>query len=222
MHKKTLKEIIGLLEKKEVSSEEAVKSCLDNIEKNKHLNALNYVNADNAIKQAREIDARRARGERVGALAGAPLIIKDNICTEGIPTTCSSKMLQNFIPVYNATVVEKLLAEDAIILGKANMDEFAMGSSNLSSYTGPVRNPYNNDYVSGGSSGGSCASVSANLAYAALGSDTGGSIRQPASFCGAVGVKPTYGTVSRHGLIALSSSFDQIGPITKMWKTPLL
>ncbi|NLC16360.1 MAG: Asp-tRNA(Asn)/Glu-tRNA(Gln) amidotransferase subunit GatA [Clostridiales bacterium] len=215
MHTKTLKEIISLLEKKEVSCVEVVKSCLDNIEKNKHLNALNYVNAGNAIKQAREIDARRARGEKVGAMAGAPIIIKDNICTEGIPTTCSSKMLENFIPIYNATVIEKLLAEDAIILGKANMDEFAMGSSNLSSYTGPARNPYNSEYVSGGSSGGSCASVSANLAYAALGSDTGGSIRQPASYCGVVGVKPTYGTVSRHGLIALSSSFDQIGPITK-------
>lgn len=215
MNTKTLLEIKQLLEEKKISSTEVIKSCLDNIQKNKHINALNYINADQALAQAQEIDQKRTRGETVGALAGVPIILKDNICTQGIPTTCSSKILENFVPPYNATVVNKLLAQDAIILGKANMDEFAMGSSNLSSYTGPVRNPYNNDYVSGGSSGGSSASIAANFAYAALGSDTGGSIRQPASFCGVVGVKPTYGTVSRYGVVALSSSYDQVGPITR-------
>jgi aspartyl-tRNA(Asn)/glutamyl-tRNA(Gln) amidotransferase subunit A len=215
MYTKTLNEIIKLLEEKQVSTVEVVKSCLDNIEKNKHLNALNYLCAEDALKKAEEIDARRARGEKIGKLAGAPILIKDNICTEGIPTTCSSKMLHNFIPPYNATVVEKLLAEDAIIIGKTNMDEFAMGSGNLSSYTGIVRNPHNTDYVPGGSSGGSAAAMAAHLAYAALGTDTGGSIREPASYCGVVGVKPTYGAVSRHGVIALSSSYDQVGPITK-------
>ncbi|HEY8444273.1 MAG TPA: Asp-tRNA(Asn)/Glu-tRNA(Gln) amidotransferase subunit GatA [Clostridia bacterium] len=215
MHTKTLKQIIKLLEDKEVSSVEVVQNCLDQIEKNKHLNALNYVNAEDALKKAKEIDARRARGEKIGALAGAPILIKDNICTDGIPTTCSSKMLHNFIPPYNATVVERLLAQDAIIIGKTNMDEFAMGSGNLSSYTGIVRNPRNTDYVPGGSSGGSAAAIAANLAYAALGTDTGGSIREPASFCGVVGIKPTYGAISRHGVIALSSSYDQVGPMTK-------
>lgn len=215
MQKKTLTEIIKLLENKEVSSCEVVTSCLDNIQKNAHLNALNYVNSQKAIEQAKKIDQKRAKGDKLGLLAGVPIVLKDNICTEGMPTTCSSKMLQNFVPQYNATVVNKLLEQDAIIIGKANMDEFAMGSSNETSYTGKVLNPYNNDYVPGGSSGGSAASVAANLAYAALGSDTGGSIRQPASLCGVVGVKPTYGTVSRYGLIAFASSLDQIGPITK-------
>lgn len=215
MHTKTLTEIIKLLEEKKVSTVEVVKSCLDQIEKNKHLNALNYVDAEGALKKAQEIDSRRSKGEKIGKLQGAPVIIKDNICTQGLPTTCSSKMLYNFIPPYNATVVEKLLEQDAIILGKSNMDEFAMGSSNLSSYTGPVLNPHNTDYVPGGSSGGSAAAMAANLGYAALGSDTGGSIREPASFCGVVGVKPTYGAVSRHGVVALSSSYDQVGPITK-------
>lgn len=219
---KTLTEIIELLNKKEVSSVEVVSACLDNIEKNAHLNALNYVNKEGALKRAREIDEKRAKGEKLGLLAGVPVIVKDNICTEGMPTTCSSKILENFVPEYNATVVNKLLDEDAIIIGKANMDEFAMGSSNETSYTGKVLNPYNNEYVPGGSSGGSAASVAANLAYAALGSDTGGSIRQPASLCGVVGVKPTYGTVSRYGLIAFASSLDQIGPITKTSEDALL
>lgn len=215
MHTKTLTEVIKLLNQKKASSVEVVSSCLNNIEKNAHLNALNYVNSKKALEQAKIIDEKKMKGEKMGLLAGVPLVVKDNFCTEDIPTTCSSKMLQNFIPQYNATVVNKLLAEDAIIIGKANMDEFAMGSSNETSYTGKVLNPHNNEYVPGGSSGGSAVSVAANFAYAALGSDTGGSIRQPASLCGVVGVKPTYGTVSRYGLIAFASSLDQIGPITK-------
>ena len=215
MQKKTLVEIIELLNKKQVSSEEVVSGCLKQIEKNTHLNALNYVNSKDALNSAKKIDERRQKGEKLGLLAGVPIVLKDNICVQGIPTTCSSKMLQNFVPQYTATVVTKLLAEDAIIIGKANMDEFAMGSSNETSFTGKVLNPIDNEYVPGGSSGGSAASIAANFAYAALGSDTGGSIRQPAAFCGVVGVKPTYGAVSRYGVVAFASSLDQVGPITK-------
>lgn len=215
MHTKSLTEIIRLLQSKEVSSVEVTNNCLNIINQNKHLNALNFVNSQNALQQAEAIDKRRAKGDKVGILGGAPVVIKDNICTVGMSTTCSSKILQNFIPEYNATVIEKLIAEDAVIIGKANMDEFAMGSSNETSFTGPVRNPNNTDYVPGGSSGGSAASVASFMAYAALGSDTGGSIRQPASLCGIVGVKPTYGTVSRYGLIAFASSLDQIGTLTR-------
>ena len=215
MHKKTLIEIIDLLNKKQVSSEEVVRGCLNQIEKNSHLNALNYVNSKDALESAKKIDKRLQKGEKLGLLAGVPIVLKDNICVQGIPTTCSSKMLQNFVPQYTATVVRKLLEQDAIIIGKANMDEFAMGSSNETSYKGKVLNPVNNEYVPGGSSGGSAASIAADFAYAALGSDTGGSIRQPAALCGVVGVKPTYGTVSRYGVVAFASSLDQVGPITK-------
>ena len=176
-----------------------------------------YVTLDEegAMKRAKEVQAQIEAGTLTGPLAGVPAAIKDNMCTKGMRTTCSSKILENFVPTYTAEAVLNLEKEGAVILGKTNMDEFAMGSTTETSYYGVTRNPWNTEHVPGGSSGGSCAAVAANECFYALGSDTGGSIRQPSSFCGVTGIKPTYGTVSRYGLIAYGSSLDQIGPVAK-------
>ena len=176
-----------------------------------------YVTLDEegAMKRAKEVQAKIEAGTLTGSLAGVPAAIKDNMCTKGMRTTCSSKILENFVPTYTAEAVLNLEKAGAVILGKTNMDEFAMGSTTETSYYGVTRNPWNTEHVPGGSSGGSCAAVAANECFYALGSDTGGSIRQPSSFCGVTGIKPTYGTVSRYGLIAYGSSLDQIGPVAK-------
>ncbi len=205
-----------MLLSKEIKAIEVVSSCIKRIEEEEpKINAFITKTYDSALSDAKAIDDKIARKEAVSPLAGIPIAIKDNICTEGLQTTCASHILEGFIPPYDATVIKRLKDVGAIIIGKTNMDEFAMGSSCEHSYFGPTRNPHNLGYVPGGSSGGSCASVSSGEACLSLGSDTGGSIRQPAGFCGVVGLKPTYGLVSRYGLIAFASSLDQIGPITK-------
>lgn len=201
---------------KQLSSKEITEAYLENINKtDSEIGAYLTVTAESAIKTAEETDKKIAAGEKLSTLAGIPGGIKDNMCTKGVKTTCASKMLENFVPCYSSTAVEKLNEQGFVMLGKLNMDEFAMGSTNENSYFKPVKNPVNTERVPGGSSGGSAAAVAAKEAAFTLGSDTGGSIRQPAAFCGVVGMKPTYGTVSRYGLVAFASSLDQIGPLTK-------
>ena len=212
----TVHELQEKLKNKELTITEITKAYADRInEKEKDVQAFVTTLTDEAVKQAEEIQAKVESGEISGEFAGIPIGIKDNMCTKGVKTTCSSRMLENFIAPYDATVVENLNKENIINLGKLNMDEFAMGGSTEYSYFKKTRNPWNLNKVPGGSSGGSAAAVAANLVPWALGSDTGGSIRQPSSFCGVVGLKPTYGLVSRYGLVAFASSLDQIGPITK-------
>jgi aspartyl-tRNA(Asn)/glutamyl-tRNA(Gln) amidotransferase subunit A len=204
-----------LIEKKDIKPQELVELYIKQVKKYQgKTNAFISFDEENIIGQVKELERKLEKGFS-GKLAGMPVAIKDNICTKGIRTTCASKILHNFIPPYDATVVEKLKAEGAIIFGKTNMDEFAMGSSNETSFFGPVRNPWDLERIPGGSSGGSAVTISAKQAPAALGSDTGGSIRQPAALCGVVGLKPTYGRVSRYGLIAFGSSLDQIGPFSR-------
>ena len=207
--------LAGLIKSGEVTSEQVTKVYIDAVkEEDGKYNSYITV-SDDAVEQARLIDEKIKSGGLTGALAGVPVAVKDNICTRGTLTSCGSKMLSNFIPPYDATVVKKIKAEGMVILGKTNMDEFAMGSTTETSFYGPTINPHGTNRVPGGSSGGSAACVAADLAPISLGSDTGGSIRQPASFCGVTGLKPTYGTVSRYGLVAFASSLDQIGPIGK-------
>lgn len=219
----SLRQQAGQVAAGECTSESLVRRALDRIAaRDGQVNAFVSVMAEQAIAHARDVDRRVAAGESVGALAGVPVAIKDNMCTdanaaytEGATTTCGSRILEQFKAPYDAHVVERLRAADAVIVGKCNLDEFAMGSSTENSSLKTTRNPWNADYVPGGSSGGSAAAVAADMVPATLGSDTGGSIRQPASLCGVVGLKPTYGRVSRYGLVAYGSSLDQIGPFTR-------
>jgi aspartyl-tRNA(Asn)/glutamyl-tRNA(Gln) amidotransferase subunit A len=198
-----------------VTVEELVKHYLVNIKQYAHLNAFNEVFDQEALQKAVELDSRLKQGAGTGKLAGMVIAIKDNICYKGHQVTASSKILENFTSIFSSTVVERLLAQDAIIIGRCNCDEFAMGGANENSYFGHVKNQADESRVPGGSSGGSAVAVQAGMCHAAIGTDTGGSIRQPASFCGVVGLKPTYGRVSRHGIIAYASSFDQAGPLTQ-------
>lgn len=215
MHQSTLTQLSAALEAKEINSEELTQLYLDRCQKfNTSLNCFITINEDLALAQAKAADAQRAAGNAT-ALTGIPIAQKDIFCTNGIKTSCGSKMLDNFIAPYDATVIEKMNAAGIVNIGKTNMDEFAMGSSNETSFYGPVSNPWDQDTVPGGSSGGSASAVAARLSPAATGTDTGGSIRQPASLCGITGLKPTYGRVSRYGMIAFASSLDQGGPMTQ-------
>ena len=210
----SLSEIRSGLQRAEITVEGLVKDYLDQIKKNAHLNAFNEVFEQEALINAKNIDNRLKDGT-AGKLAGMVIAIKDNICYKGHQVSASSKILTGFTSIYSSTIVERLLAQDAIIIGRCNCDEFAMGGANETSYYGPVKNYADETRVSGGSSGGSAVAVQANMCHAAIGTDTGGSVRQPASFCGVIGLKPTYGRISRHGIIAFASSFDQVGPITR-------
>lgn len=212
----TARQLHDKLKTKEISAVELTQSVLDRIDAvEPSVKAYITDTRSSALEQAKVIDSRIGKGESISTLAGIPAAIKDNICIKGIKTTCASKILSNFVPPYDATVIEKLAAQDSVVIGKANMDEFAMGGSTENSGFHPSHNPWDLNSVPGGSSGGSAAAVAAGEAIWALGSDTGGSIRQPAAYCGLVGFKPTYGRVSRYGLVAFASSLDQIGPITR-------
>lgn len=216
LYKKSAHELHDMYIKKEVSVEEVTKAYIERIEKvEAKVDAYLTLTTEKALEAAKTVDKKIANGGDIKPLEGIPAGIKDNMCTKGVKTTCASKMLYNFVPPYNATVIDKLEAEGILMLGKLNMDEFAMGSSTENSHFKKTNNPWDIKRVPGGSSGGSAASVAADEAVFSLGSDTGGSIRQPAHFCGVVGMKPTYGRVSRFGLVAFASSLDQIGPITK-------
>ncbi|MGN1212617.1 MAG: Asp-tRNA(Asn)/Glu-tRNA(Gln) amidotransferase subunit GatA [Christensenellales bacterium] len=216
--KLSLLKVSELIHSQKVTSEEVTRQIISQIEQTKNLNALNSYCFEEALLKAKEVDQKIAQGQKLPVLAGVPIVIKDNINVKGTKTTCSSKMLKDYVSVYDATVVQKLKEQDAVLIAKANMDEFAMGSSNENSAFGPVLNPVDTTRVPGGSSGGSAASVRAYQCYGALGTDTGGSIREPASFCGVVGMKPTYGRVSRYGVVAFASSLDQVGPLTRTVK----
>lgn len=209
-------EVADLIKDKKVKVEEVVKETLKRInDVDKIYNSFITVDEESVINRAKEVQDLIEKGKLSSSIAGVPIAVKDNICTKGIRTTCGSKILYNFVPTYTAQAVQNLEKAGAIIIGKTNMDEFAMGSTTETSAYGVTHNPIDVDYIPGGSSGGSCAAVASDECFLALGSDTGGSIRQPSSYCGVVGLKPTYGTVSRYGLIAYASSLDQIGPITK-------
>lgn len=214
----TILEVSKLLREKKVTSEELVNVCVQNIKDTADLNALNSTRFEEAILEAKAVDKMFESGQDLPLMAGIPIIVKDNINVLNTKTTCSSKFLENYVSVYDATVIEKLKQNHAIILGKANMDEFAMGSSNENSAFGKVLNPVDKTRVPGGSSGGSAASVKAKQCFASLGTDTGGSVREPSSFCGVVGIKPTYARVSRYGVVAFGSSLDQVGVITRTVK----
>ncbi len=216
INKLTAHQLKDLIRKKEISAEEIITAVYDRIEETeKDIGAYVSLTREKAFLQAKAVDKKIKNGEQIGNLAGIPMAIKDNMCIEDGKTTCSSKILENFVAPYNATVIEKLQAADAVFIGKTNMDEFAMGSSTENSSVKTTKNPCDLTRVPGGSSGGSAAAVAGNEAILAIGSDTGGSIRQPAACCGVVGMKPTYGRVSRYGLVAFASSLDQIGPLTK-------
>ena len=212
----TAVELAGQIKSGKTTAVEAMEAVIANIDsKEEELNCYVTFDREAALSAAKEAQKKIEAGELTGPLAGVPIAIKDNMCTEGVLTTCSSKILGNFIPQFSSEAVKRIEEAGAVVIGKTNMDEFAMGSTTETSAYGPTKNPWNTEHVPGGSSGGSAAAVAANECFCALGSDTGGSIRQPASYCGVVGMKPTYGTVSRYGLIAYGSSLDQIGPLCK-------